>query len=347
MNSVCDAHANKRVKDFEEQGYKVRLFGFDRNLGNARRADIAILGSFSNNTKYCKRIKIYLKGIKEAFKMASDKDCLWFYQGLDTAMFACIIGRKRKYIYEECDLVHSNINNKLIRYFFEKIDRHIIKNSHRTILTSEGFLKYHYKSTECIPENIIILPNKLSREVTDYAIPVSGKFNSGHIRFSFIGGLRYNSLLSLARYICRNYPNHEFHFYGYISPTITEEDLPKGNNVFYHGSFSSPQDLPEIYSKTDVVVATYDISSPNVRFAEPNKFYEAIYFNCPIIVSKHTFLEEKVKRFKIGYSVNAYDEKEVVELVKAIERNYQQTKNSISEIQKDMAIDNYNITQLI
>ena len=48
MNSVCDAHANKRVKDFEEQGYKARLFGFDRNQGNARRGDITILGSFTN-----------------------------------------------------------------------------------------------------------------------------------------------------------------------------------------------------------------------------------------------------------------------------------------------------------
>ena len=52
-------------------------------------------------------------------------------------------------------------------------------------------------------------------------------FNPNNIRFAFVGGVRYNSLLSLAKHICRNFPNHEFHFYGYVSQTINESELPK------------------------------------------------------------------------------------------------------------------------
>lgn len=344
MNSISDAHSNKRIKDFEGKGFKVKVFGFDRNIGVHRRDDITILGKFTNDIPYHKRIKIYIKGIRKAFKLACNKDDIWFYQGLDTALFAFIFGKRHKYIYEECDLVHANIKNSLIRYIFEILDKYIIKKSFKTILTSEGFIKYHYNGVT--PKNVIILPNKLSREVTKHPFVEKKQFDPSHIKFAFIGGIRYESLISLAKLISRNFPNHEFHFYGYVSPTIKECDLPKGENIFYHGSFRSPEDLSKVYSDVDIVVATYDISSINVRYAEPNKLYECIYFNCPIVVSKQTFLEEKVKRLGIGYSVNPYDGTDVIKMVKDIESSFKTTKESISKISQYTAIDNYNISDL-
>lgn len=343
MNSVSDAHSCKRIKDFEEQGFKVKAFGFDRNIGTPKIDGITILGTFSNTTKYHKRIIIYLKGIKKAFKIAKDKNYIWFYQGLDTAIFATFLGRKHKYIYEECDLVHTNIKNNFVRKVFEIIDKRIIKNSYKTIVTSEGYLKYHYKDCNNIPKNVVVLPNRLSSDVKKYPIVERNAFNPKHIKFAFIGGLRYKSLLNLAKHITQNFPNNEFHFYGYISQTINKEELPQGNNVLYHGAFRSPEDLPKIYAEVDVVVATYDTSRINVKYAEPNKLYESIYFNCPIVVSRQTYLEEKVKKLNIGYSVNPYDESDVKELVKEIENNYQLTKDSIRNIQKDSAIDSYQI----
>lgn len=344
MNSISDAHSNKRIKDFEDKGFKVKVFGFDRSIGAQRREYITILGNFTNTIPYYKRIKIYIKGIRKAFKLAHNKEDIWFYQGLDTALFAFIFGKRRKYIYEECDLVHANIRNSLIRCILETLDKYIIKKSFKTIVTSEGFIKYHYKGVT--PKNVIVLPNKLSKDVTNHPFKEEKEFKPSHIKFAFVGGLRYESLISLAKLISRNFPNHEFHFYGYISPTIKEGDIPKGNNIFYHGSFRSPEDLPKIYSDIDIVVATYDISSINVRYAEPNKLYECIYFKCPIIVSKQTFLEEKVKRLGIGYSVNPYNEIDVIKLVKDIERLYKTTKESISKISQNTALDNYNVNDL-
>lgn len=344
MNSINDAHSNKRIKDFEDKGFKVKVFGFDRNIGVHRRDDITILGKFTNDIPYHKRIKIYIKGIRKAFKLACNKDDIWFYQGLDTALFAFIFGKRHKYIYEECDLVHANIKNSLIRNIFEILDKYIIKKSFKTIVTSEGFIKYHYKNAT--PRNIIIVPNKLSKEITNYPFEENRIFTPSHIKFAFVGGIRYESLISLAKLISCNFPNHEFHFYGYISPTIKEESLPKGTNVFYHGAFRSPEDLPKIYSDIDLVVATYDISNINVRYAEPNKLYESIYFNCPIVVSRQTFLEKKVKRLRIGYSVNPYDKEDVIKLVKDIEGTFMKTKEATRTISQIQAIDTFNIKDL-
>lgn len=86
-----------------------------------------------------------------------------------------------------------------------------------------------------IPQKVVLLPNKLSKEVRNYPFFKERRaFNPNNIRFASVGGVRYNSLLSLAKHICRNFPNHEFHFYGYVSQTINENELPKGKNIYYH-----------------------------------------------------------------------------------------------------------------
>ena len=89
-------------------------------------------------------------------------------------------------------------------------------------------------------------------------------------------------------------------------------------NCKFHGAFNSPLDLPQIYSRIDLVLSTYDVESVNVFYAEPNKIYEAIYFRTPIIVSSGTFLAEKFNRLNIGFDVDAMNELSIIDLVKNI-----------------------------
>ena len=65
-----------------------------------------------------------------------------------------------------------------------------------------------------------------------------------------------------------------------------------------------------------------------------------------IIDSRQPLLEDKVKRLKIGYSVDAYNEDDVKKLVRDIESSYINIKESISKILQDTAIDNYNMKDL-
>ena len=76
MNSISDAHSNKRIKDFENQGFNINIFGFNRGIGSPRRDDISIVGNFTNTTQYYKRILTYINGIRKAFKLAGDKECI-------------------------------------------------------------------------------------------------------------------------------------------------------------------------------------------------------------------------------------------------------------------------------
>ena len=52
MNSISDAHSNKRIKDFENQGFDVNIFGFNRGIASPERNDISIVGNFTNTQHF-------------------------------------------------------------------------------------------------------------------------------------------------------------------------------------------------------------------------------------------------------------------------------------------------------
>ena len=337
MNSVNDAHPNKRAADFRKQGHEVRQFGFLRQA-ESKYPDTEVIGQFTNDTRYLKRISIYLHGLRKLFRREASEPVVWYYQGFDVALFATLLNPNKHYIYEECDLIHSYISYPWIRQLLELIDRRIIRKSIKTVMTSEGFINYHFQSMSCCPDNVVLVPNRLSPAIRDYALNEQHTPDPSHLHFAFVGMIRYEALVNMADIISRNFPNHEFHFYGILDPNIKEQSLPKRENVFYHGPYKSPVDLPDIYRNVDVMISTYDLDM-NVRYAEPNKLYEAVFFRRPIIVSSGTFLASKVKRLGIGYDVDAYSEPEVCRLVCQIESDYAEKAAALAAIDRETALD--------
>ena len=61
--------------------------------------------------------------------------------------------------------------------------------------------------------------------------------------------------------------------------------------------------------------AVYDADIKNVQVALPNKLYEAVVCEIPLIVAKNTYLEEIVEQWGVGIAV---DHKSVAELVDAL-----------------------------
>ena len=350
MNSVSDPHANRRINEFVSNGYYVKIYGFERDNKPKSNSNAVVLGRFSNALSYRKRVSIYIKALRQLFKEHSKDNCIWFYQGLDIALFASFLNKRNSiYIYEECDLVHTNIKNKFVCNMMEYLDKRIISKSYMIILTSDGFVDYHYGSDERKkPNNIVVIPNKLPKEMLNVQAFQKEGLDKKKIRFAFVGIMRYHSLASFADTICKHFPSHEFHFYGYVASTMDAKELPQGENVFYHGAYKSPDDLPDIYKSVDVLVATYDTRfSINTRCAEPNKLYEAIYFRCPIVVSKNTFLAQKVERLGIGYSVDAFNANDVITLVESIQDTWNDKVYNLCKINKQEAIDENDVNRII
>ena len=308
--SIDDSHYKNRIIEFIENGYDIKVYGFcRRNKERNLPYDYKILGNIEN-ASYTNRVKLYFNVFNRLGK--EYKDTLFYLCGLDIAMFFHFINPSHHYIYEECDLVHTYMGK--VKHLFEWVDKRIIKKSVLTITTSEGFINYHFQGER--PDNVCLVENKLNPNILDYKIK-ERTFEKDNLSIGFVGLPRFDSVYNFIDVFCRNFPQYTFHVYG--GPVSEKfKTLEKYPNCRLHGFFNNPVDLPEIYGNLDLVLSTYDTKYDNVRYAEPNKIYESIYFETPIIVSSNTFLAEKVKRLGIGFGIDAMNEDEIVNFVSSL-----------------------------
>lgn len=281
---------------------------------------------------------ILLKAIRHILKENREDD-IYYCFGMDNAL-AVFLQTKRRYIYEEADLSHTYIGKKAIIAFLEWIDKKVIKHSLLTAFTSDGYLEYHYGGYH--PENSVMIYNKLPPSILDIPVLPKRKWDMSNLKIGFVGGIRGVTVYHFAKVIGEHFPQHEVHFYGYVNKVQEEmfaqlKDYP---NIFFHGAFTSPVDLPKIYAQIDLVYATYDAFYENVRYAEPNKLYEAIYFETPFVVSNHTFLAEKVEKLGIGFGVDALDNEAVCTFFRTLtEQQLEEKKNNAARIDKKYTIN--------
>lgn len=343
LTSSVNPNSIKRIDEFISRGNKVKAYGFKRDVdvpNKSKYVEVEILGNFKNNLSYYKRCAIIYKGIRKVLKETKAQESIYYLVGLDVAMFFRL-QTKKPYIFEEADLVHTNVRAKAIKDLYERIDKYIIKHSVLSAFRSEGFVRYHFG--EEVPENVHVIANRLNVAIKNFEALPKMPVDMKHLKIGYVGFIRYRSILNFAKVFCEQFPQHEFHFYGAFTTEQNEKAfsvLKDYKNCYFHGSFKSPDELNIIYSQIDMVLSTYDVSSENVRYAEPNKIYEAIYFETPIIVSSGTFLADKVKRLEIGYDIDAMSADEIERFIKSLSINtYEGIVKHIQAIDKEMVIN--------
>ena len=315
----------KRIKALYEAGFQIKVYGFDSGLYNESLESLPfpverIIKRDKNQNKL-KKIKSFITPIRQILR-ENKGDSLFYLFGYEIASLIYLMGRK-PYIYEEADVTAARAKNGFVRSLMLWLDRRIIQCSYRTVLTSGGFVSYIYPKG-APNEKFIMMPNKLSPyfdEKKKHDVK-SSEINIQHIKFGFIGLIRYpNTIVRFARVVGREYPMHEFHFWGDVERNdYIDSETKSYNNVFFHGRFKNPDDLMKIYEQTDISIVCYDTQSGNVRIAEPNKIYESIFFETPIVVSSNTYLAERVNALGIGYDIDASEDEMIKEFVKSVRK---------------------------
>lgn len=334
----------KRIEEAIARGFDVDVYAFDGRRDGLRDPEgvkVHMIEGYSSDLPYWKRIGKNFRGLKCVINNYKKDECVYYLFRNDKAIIFSLL-TNRPYIFEEADMTHTNFSNALLRNIIEHRLKKVIRRSVVSVFRSEGFLQYHFGAHR--PNNVYVIPNRLHQSITKMPIvPYSG-LNENHIRFGFVGGIRYETIFKFAETVLKTFPQHEFHFYGMFPAKKMEEQfipLDRFSNCFFHGAFHSPDDLPDIYSKIDVLLSAYDVSTINPRFAEPNKLYEALYFDKPIIVSSNSFLADKVAKLGVGYDVDALNEDAIVGLVKSITKeSLEEKKRNIARIDKGTCINN-------
>ena len=342
LNSITITRCQKRVQEFIDHGYEVDVYGFERGGETyAKPVDYSIetIGYHPVSMGYFQRLMVIVKALRKLHKKyRNQKNVVFYYFFFDVAFAASLVSN-RPYIYEESDIPYANMGNRLLLNYLKWKDRQIIRKSLLTVMTSEGFIKYHGLENE--PCNIRLVPNCVNSALLQ--LPYTHKkLEIGRLSIGFVGGFRYQSVINFAEVVGREFPAIDFHVFGNImeNKEVIETLVRECGNVHLHGIFKNPQDMPAVYGQLDLVLATYDATSINARFAEPNKMYESIFFRVPIIVSKRTFLSDKVNRLGIGYAINGLEKDEIRAFLAGLTSESITSKiNSLDSIPQEYAVN--------
>lgn len=321
VKQLSQPRSIKRIVSIQQAGYDVKVYGFDSGIysDNLKGLPFSIQKIYRRNKadSRLKKIFFFINSVREILK--ENDGALFYLFAYEVAPIAYFLGCRR-YIYEEADISAARFNNRFLRRILLAIDRKTVSNSLLTVFTSQGFIDYLFPINK--PNNIILVPNKLSRYFDQHIRDsvIKNPIDYSHIKFGFIGLIRYpDTLCRFAKVIGRCYPQHEFHFYGDVErPSYVDDEIKGYHNVYFHGPFVNPQDLKAIYESIDINVVCYDTKSGNVNILEPNKLYESIFFYAPMLVSKGTFLAKRVDDYGVGEAIDASNDDSIIKYVDSV-----------------------------
>ncbi len=271
-------------------------------------------GSIPNASSPVKRIWIYIKTIKNMRKLikANAYDII-LLNNLDMLLLY-VFSRfnffrkkdKTKLVIEISDLREYVFGHSFLAKRLRSLEKYLYqKYIDKLIVTSEKYYTYHFK--KFFTKDVFVLENKLlSQEIKK----TDAFLRTQNIHKTIIGivGL----LLRKDEYIklfetYKNHDNVEIHVHGKgYYQNIVEDYAAKYENIKYFGAYNAFTDTQRIYATLDIIYLIYDIhqQSLNNRLALPNKLYECMYYGIPLLCSKGTYLEEKVKEYGVGTSID-------------------------------------------
>lgn len=293
---------SKRIVKTLKKTYEIKLCMWDRRSISDELSNLDKDFIYCSNEGYGNKIKklfgiikfySYLKKVLIQYKpdilIASQWDML--------VLCAILKSDKQKLIYDNIDMPTSSIYIILkILIFIEKI---CLKKVDGIIFASR-FFEEKYKNFNC---KKIILENKPLKEILKED---SLKYSSEKIKISFIGTLRYYSMLEALINSVKNYEqNIEILLFGNgpdekkLKKFVQEN---KQKNIVFFGKYKY-EDIAKFYNISDLIWAVYPERDYNVKYAISNKFHESILFEKPCFFSKNTLLGELVNTEDIGITL--------------------------------------------
>lgn len=230
-------------------------------------------------------------------------------QGLDMLRIACQMKRESKkplaVLYEVADLHRLLVDRqyglrRLAQTVLKKADIRYSGQADLIILTSERYYDAYFK--HFVPQSkVLYLPN----------IPNLSAFNAyrkkdptHNFTVGFIGGVRYKKQM---RHLIEAAQQCRMHLLiaGFETEPAEIEPLCRAyDRGTWVGRFDYTREAAALYGKCDVMYAVYDADMANVRVALPNKLYEAVYCEMPLIVAKGTYLQQLVESWGVGIAVD-------------------------------------------
>ena len=267
-----------------------------------------------------KRLLPYYKFTKSANEILDEIDPdIIHVQGLDMLRIAC----KRKHQskksvhinYEVADLHRLLVDKqkgfvrKAAQWYLKREDQRCCKEIDLLIVTSEMFVERYFDRL-VPPQKTMYFPNVPDSTVFQH---FQKKKEPHAFTVGFIGDVRYKTQMKNLLQAAQRC-NMPVLFAGIEKDGNEIEQLCRFyKNATWYGRYDYASEIADLYERCDVVFSVYDADMENVRVALPNKLYEAIYCELPIIVARGTYLSELVTKWGVGVSVKHDDVDELAD----------------------------------
>ena len=318
LKNCADIHvicARRRSQDIWEPSQDVEHTVFKIDLPSANHIV----------RRYIKSNEFQNKVLHELQKYKPD---VIYAEGLDTLLITRNYKKKRrvKVLYEVADLRENfiekpkNLSGKVITDLLLAQERRGFKSVDYLIITSPKFYDYHYKSL-IKKSKTLYIPNSPDWDIfKSYQRKCTGRFTVG-----FIGGIRYLEQMKML-VDAAGMSECDVLFAGAGGTSSDYEQIQAycegKEHIRFTGRYDYDTQIVGLYESVDCVYAVYNADNPNVRIALPNKLYEAIMCELPIIVAKGTYLAELVQKWGVGMSVGHKDTEELIDVLNCLRTDH-------------------------
>ena len=332
ISHLPDPRYKKRFDTLSEQ-YKIAVIYWKKRVDNVKFSDIFIdnyeIAIKANQYSPFKRIPQWLEYGKKAISKMKQLHPKCIYVGnfdmlAIAEVYQKIVDPKVQIIYEIADLHRylvndsKKINNLILKRTLVAIEKCLLKKIDLLVLTSMKFYEVYY-SKWVDSDIVVLLPNMPNKDdFKDYKKVPHDNFTVG-----YVGTIRYKEQLKMLISAAKK-ADVNVYFAGASNEDDNEiEELCKKNSDYcsFRGPYNYSKDIVDIYEKCNVIYSVYDASIPNVRVALPNKLYEALICELPIIVAKETYLSELVEEWGSGVSVTYNNIKELADILLKLKKD--------------------------
>lgn len=179
-----------------------------------------------------------------------------------------------------------------------RVEWFVIQSAEAVILPTEERLQQIHPAR---PRRCVIVENTPRIKELPEEFPRASGQRDGQLAVVYVGVLEPRRGLEIALSAVEHGPDSlTLHVGGFGSlEALVREVAARCERVVFYGRLSHPEAM-SLQKSCDVMFALYDPEVPNHRFSAPNKYYEALLLGRPIVVARHTGVDELAEREGFG-----------------------------------------------
>ncbi|MBR4065137.1 MAG: glycosyltransferase [Bacteroidaceae bacterium] len=320
-NNIFASRVQKYLNYYTRENIDYTAVGWDRKCEGLSRENFEFLQYAAGvNVGGLKAMRNHFRWMRFVFNYLKKHSDVTFIHACDlnsafpAAVYKKFYNKNVKLVFDSCDWFSANFGkNIILKNLFEWMEKFTCKVADELIICEperKEQITFKLKKEPLVLPNIPeIDPKLLDGDSERYT------FSNGWPTLAYFGGLSEERFLKEILTLTKT-EKFNLLIAGYGSKSLEDlcEEVSALENVRYFGKVNMKDGL-QMSKAADMIYAMYCKINANNIYAAPNKYYEALFLEKPIITTKGTILENKVVNNNIGYVI----EEDVEELRQLID----------------------------